>query len=246
MANRDELVARLDAAGLPAAEAGELIADVSDFWLLSDAADVLLGDLAQCFPALGPREVRAAARPVGRRSDQRPLWRLAVAAADRPGLLAATAGTIAAHGLSVVGASVATWADRGLALHGLAIVDADGRVADPGWDALATEVAEVLREERTVTVPFKPSGRVTVVCSPAPIDHSLVSIEAPDRVGLLWAITSWFATHGVNVVAAHLASVEGTAKDVFLVDGSPDPAQLAAGLSGGATRRFGLRRPRAR
>ena len=68
--------------------------------------------------------------------------------------------------------------------------------------------------------------------------HALVTVEAPDRVGLLWAIASWFETGGYNVVAARLSDDgKGRASDTFLVDRAPDVDQLLARLAGGRRRR---------
>ena len=56
-------------------------------------------------------------------------------------------------------------------------------------------------------------------------------VTAPDRIGLLSAVCRWFADHGVSVEAASISTVDGVAKDVFLVSGDCDVAALADHLS---------------
>lgn len=224
MPTRDELLAILGRSAVPASTATALIEDVSDFWLLSAPAALLIDDLARCHPPLAEDEVRVEFR-TGTQPQTR---RLTVVAHDRRGLLAATTGVLAAASLSVLTASVATWPERGLALHGLDVGDPGW--TDARWEQVAAEVAEAVTGRVSPHVKFKAAGDVRVVCAPAAVDHLLVTVEAPDRVGLLWAITSWFADQDASVVAAHLASEGDRAKDVFLIQGTVPPDGLAARL----------------
>ena len=61
--------------------------------------------------------------------------------------------------------------------------------------------------------------------------RSVVRVTAPDRIGLLSAVCRWFADNGVSVEAASISTVDGIAKDVFLVDGDCDVDALARQLS---------------
>jgi hypothetical protein len=65
----------------------------------------------------------------------------------------------------------------------------------------------------------------------------LITVEAPDRVGLLWAVASWFADHRLNIEAAQLEQQGERTVDRFSIDGSPDVNGLASHL-GGTRRRF--------
>jgi len=104
------------------ADAGErLIAGASELWLLSGPAAVLAGDLTQCHPRLEAGEIRVSVRAV----DPEPCRRITVVCNDRPGLLAGTAAVLASHGLSVRSASVTTWPDEDMALHGLTVDGSD-------------------------------------------------------------------------------------------------------------------------
>ncbi len=65
----------------------------------------------------------------------------------------------------------------------------------------------------------------------------LVTVHAPDRVGLLAAIAAWFEDRGANVEACHASHDEdGRAHDVFVVAGAVDADELAAALGGQPTR----------
>jgi hypothetical protein len=61
-------------------------------------------------------------------------------------------------------------------------------------------------------------------------DLRSITVEAPDPIGLLWAIAAWFQDNGVDGTRAF---------DTFLVQGDPDVDGLAACLAGRERRRFG-------
>jgi UTP:GlnB (protein PII) uridylyltransferase len=227
VATAAELTTLLSARGVPSEVAGRLVEGLAGMWLLNEPAETLAADLAHCHPEPSPGEVRASFRP----SDDVRLWRLTVVASDRPGLLAATAGTLASHGLSVRTAGMTTWPDQAMALQGLTISGA------AEWDALAAEIRQVLGGKRPVSVAWKPEGPVKVLASQVLTGQSLITVEAPDRVGLLWAVASWFAYHRLNVEAAQLEEQGERAVDRFLIDGSPDVNGLATHLAG-MRRRF--------
>ncbi|HSS08265.1 MAG TPA: hypothetical protein VLL25_00160, partial [Acidimicrobiales bacterium] len=237
VATAAELTTMVGASGVPAGVADQLVDGLAGIWLLNEPAEVLAADLACCHPALSPGEVRANLRPLDANNDRS--WRLTVVAPDRPGLLAATAGTLARRGLSVKAAGMTTWPERGMALQGVTVKDPERRewkAAD--WDELADEVRHVVYGQRQMSVPWKPEGPVKVVSSPVLTGHSLITVDAPDRVGLLWATSSWFRDQQFNVEAAQLESRDGRALNLFLVVGSPDVNGLAAHLAGARRSRF--------
>jgi predicted amino acid-binding ACT domain protein len=227
VATAAELTTLLSARGVPPETADRLVDGLAGMWLLNEPAEILAGDLVHCHPGPAPEEIRASFRP----GDGDQLWRLTVVAPDRPGLLAGTAGTLASHGLSVKTAGMTTWPDQAMALQGLTISGA----AD--WDALAGEIRQALHGKRPVSVPWKPEGPVRVLSSGVLTGQSLITVEAPDRVGLLWAVASWFGDRGLNVEAAQLDEEGDRAVDRFLIDGSPDVNGLATHLAG-TRRRF--------
>jgi UTP:GlnB (protein PII) uridylyltransferase len=223
----------------------DVVADLVDglpgTFMLDVAAEVLAADLALCHPPLAPSEVRIQLRPA--HDDH--ARRVTVVAHDRPGLLAATAGALAERGLSVVSAGAATWEHRAMALQSVTVVDPERRSwAAADWDLAAEDIKAVTSGQRRPVVAFKPAGPAKVVTSPVLDGNALVTVEAPDRVGLFWAIASWFEAGGYNVLAARLSDDgHGRATDAFLVDRAPDVERLLARLTGGRTRRSLIARP---
>jgi predicted amino acid-binding ACT domain protein len=225
-----QLTSLLAAHDMPSELADELIDGLPDTLLLDEAAEVLAGDLALCYPPLGSSDVRVQLRPVDRDRGRR----VTVVTHDRPGLLAAIAGALAGLDLSVVAAAAATWEHRALALMGVTVVDTGRHPwGQAEWDRVAGEVEAVVRGARIPAVAFRPAAPVKAVASQVLDGNALVTVEAPDRIGLLWAIASWFEAGGYNVLAARLSDDgAGRASDAFLVDRAPDVDRLVAHLAG--------------
>jgi predicted amino acid-binding ACT domain protein len=247
VATAAEITTLLASHDLPPGVVEELVDGLPGTLLLDESAEVLAADLALCHPPLAPTEVRVQVRPAGDSYSRR----VTVVAHDRPGLLAATAGALAERGLSVVSAGAATWEHLGVALQGVTVVDPERRAwGSADWSLALDDVREVSSGSRRPAVAFQPAGPVKVVASPVLDGHALVTVVAPDKVGLLWAIASWFEAGGYNVLAAQLSDDgQGRANDTFLVDRSPDVDRLLARLAG--ERRAGswlarLRRRRSR
>jgi pimeloyl-ACP methyl ester carboxylesterase/predicted amino acid-binding ACT domain protein len=215
-----ELRSLLGRTTIPEPVVSQLLAAASPLWMMSERPSVLAADLALCHPALAG-EVRAVVRPM----DDPATFRLSVVATDRPGFLADTAAVLAAEGLTVLSASVATWTD--VALHSLTVRAPDGAV--PGWDAVGVRLRA--GPGGAPTGRFTPTGRATVTVGGGQPGGSMVTVTAPDAIGLLEAISRWFADHRVSVEAAEIATHDGVATDRFLVTGEFDPADLAAQLS---------------
>lgn len=235
MANERQ-VGTLLAASLPGEVAGALIEGLGGMWMLDEPAEVVAEDLRLCHPDLGDGEVRVSVRP--RQGSSR--WRVTVVAADRPGLLAGTAAVLASHGLSVDAAGASTWVARGLALHGVTVEDPGGHVSGAeAWAAIGDEIAAHLRAGTEPATEWKPGGRVKVVSTPVAGGRSVLRVEAPDRIGLLWVIASWLRDHACNLEAAQLSNQGGSAIDTFVVEGTVDADALVTHLAG---RRRRLRR----
>jgi pimeloyl-ACP methyl ester carboxylesterase/predicted amino acid-binding ACT domain protein len=219
--------------------ASRLLAVASPLWLMSERPAVLAADLALCHPPLAEAEVRAVARPM----DTPSTFRVTVIAADRPGLLADTAAALAAEDLTVVSASVATWTDPDIALHSLTVLSTSA--GDPRWDAVGERLRRLTSGSRPPSR-FVPTGRMTVTAEPAGPGRSVVNVRGPDALGLLEAISRWFAENGVSIEAAEITTHDGTAVDRFLINGAFEPPALASHLSRSAAspwRRFQLPRP---
>jgi predicted amino acid-binding ACT domain protein len=219
----------LAATSLPQALVDDLLAQASPVWLMGEPAEVLAGDLVLCHPPLAPDEVRAAVKP----TDSAGAWRLSVVAHDRPGLLAAVAGALAGAGLSITGASASVWPERGLALQRVtAVRPAREAQVDEDWDLIGEQLRAAVGRHERLAPAFSPASPVTVVAQPQDTGRVLVTIDAPDRVGLLWAVASWFEDHDCNVEAYRAHSEQGRASDTFVVVGEVDCAGLAKAIGG--------------
>jgi pimeloyl-ACP methyl ester carboxylesterase len=226
----DAVLDALAGTHIPTRTARSLVAHAPPLWLMSASAPVLAGDLALCHPRLEPGEVRAVARRVVNTSAVR----LTVVAADRPGLLADTAGTIAAHGLSIAQASAATWPTRRLAMHALTVYRS-AKLGPEGWERLGA--ALIGSDDGTPTV--APAVEVPPVRAEVTSygsdgeDLSLVDLRAPDTVGLLWTVAEWLADHGISIQSVDASTDRHGAHDVFLVDGRFDSTALVEHLARG-------------
>lgn len=212
---------------LPPELVDDLIDGASPLWLLGQAPEQAAGDLALCHPALRPGEVRAMAHPLERGDGHK----VTVVAADRPGLLAGTAGALAGHGLTIVAAAASAWPRLGLAVQRVVARPAEPGT-DIGWEAVGDDLRRMLADRSRPPVPFTPSPPVAVSCTDHDGDRVIVSVRAPDRVGLLWAIASWFEEQGCNIEVANVDAEDGTAVDTFVVEGRMDADALASHLAG--------------
>lgn len=150
-----------------------------------------------------PGEVRVVVTP-GRRPET---WQLDVAARDQAGLLAACTGVLAAAGLDVIQAVVATW-DDGAALE--AFVVASPSSPDVAALQLALEHALV---SPVLTAPV--DGAVVTFDDTAAGLYTACEVRAADRPGLLHALAAAMAVAGADVHAASVRTVGGVARDRF-------------------------------
>jgi predicted amino acid-binding ACT domain protein len=229
MATTAAVRALLAPTSLPDQLVVDLLAEVSAIWLMGEPAEVLAGDLVLCHPPLGPEEVRAVAKPTASPS----VWRMTVAAHDRPGLLAGLAGALADQQLSIVDAAATVLPGPGIALQRVTAVHAEGRLMEQAdWDAVGLRLQAVLGRREAVRATFVPAPPVTVESQPQDLGRVVVTITAPDRVGLLWAVAAWFESHGANVETYRATSHAGVASDTFVVVGGCDCAALAGAIGG--------------
>ena len=205
---------------MPRRLASDLVRKAPPLWLLSDSPSVLAADLALCHPKLRPHEVRAVARPIVD-SDA---VRLAILTTDRKGLLADSAGVLAASGLSILHASAATWTRRNLALHSF-IIDGGQSLTDERWNELGRRL-----QVMAATVPL-PGARTSapehVTSHGGGGDRLLVTITVRDEPGALSNLCRKFSDHGINIESLHARSAGGRAIDTFLVSGIKDSAQVS-------------------
>lgn len=231
MAGVDEVRSLLALTPVPPPLADALLHQAPELWLAGESPDVIAGDVALCHPPLGSSEVRVqvSASPLAG------VMRVSLLARDRPGLLATTTGALAADGLSVVQAAAMTWLDRGWALQRVLVSDSTlsfGHVGER--DLLRARLRATVVRPAATPVAWAPAGPAEVSVAAVAGGLRLVHVAAPDRLGLLAAISAWLDGEGCNIVVARAEPFGDLVVDRFLVDGEPDGQRLAAHLSTGS------------
>lgn len=229
MATENQVRELLSGTSMPGDLIDTLIDRASPLWLLGQSPEQAASDLALCHPALRQGEVRAMAHPLESGEGHK----VVVVAADRPGLMAVTAGALTAQGLTILAAAASCWPALGLAVQRVVAKPAEP-ATEVDWDALGGGLQTALADRSRLPVRFTPSPPVAVSCTDHDGDRVVVSVRAPDRVGLLWAIASWFEDHGCNIEVANIDAEAGTAIDTFVVQGPMDADALATHLAGRA------------
>jgi [protein-PII] uridylyltransferase len=151
--------------------------------------------------------------------------RVAVAAADRRGLLAAVAGCLALHRLEVLAADASTVAGR--ALVEFRVQPRYGAPPDP--IALAADLRRAVRGDVSVTQRLRGRalGRRGEAAAPrvvwlreAATDAVVLELRAADAAGLLYRVTSALDEAGAQVRAARISTLGADVVDAFYLVGS--------------------------
>jgi [protein-PII] uridylyltransferase len=162
--------------------------------------------------------------------DPHATTRVAVAAADRPGLFADLASALSAAGADVVSARVATATD-GTALDVFEVQDGAGAPygqAEPRrLTRLVAALERAARGEGVVSaVPARPiSARraafevlpVVAIDAEAADQATVIEVSAADRPGLLADLARTLSDGGLSIRSAHIASFGARAVDAFYV-----------------------------
>jgi Kef-type K+ transport system membrane component KefB/glycine cleavage system regulatory protein len=156
-------------------------------------------------PLPAKRSVRVTVQPL---DEHR--CRVDVVARDRDRLLTSMAQGIAANGLDVISATVATWGDGGV-LDSFVVDDAGKR---PSPEDIRESIEMELKQKQAPTAVVE--GRVLVDQGISPW-HTICRFEAVDRRGLLADITAFFAQQRFTVHAATLRTHDGLAVDEFIL-----------------------------
>lgn len=198
------------------------------------ATDDLLRHLGLMHELAGP-ELRYDVR----RSDD--AYDLALARADRPGLIAVVAGVLALHNLSVLEARFFTRSD-GVALQAYQLVDALPPAEQPDrWSRVARDLERALSgelrlEERLAekTRAYRRSehraGVGVFVDAAAQGEFTVLEVHASDRVGLLYTIARTLHAQGVDIHFAKIDTQGRQVVDVFYL------RDVAGGMLRDATR----------
>ncbi len=175
-------------------------------------------------PDVGSTDVRATSRP-GMRANA---YELLVVAADQPGLLSWIAGAVALAGLSILSAQAFT-TDDGVAAD---VFEVEGVFEDEIDDARWREFRGVLRkavegrlslehlvaQKRSRYPRTRSNAPITVVVDNEVSDYStVIEVGAPDRIGLLYDITSALADLTLDVHLAKVATYTDRVIDSFYV-----------------------------
>ena len=141
--------------------------------------------------------------------------RVTVATSDRPGILAAVSGALAANGVNIIGGSAHT-RDDGVALDVMFVSAPEPHLDDAWWSDVCGEIGRALSgefqfDERLAAIREQMPARESSIPTTVYVDTDLsgtftrIEVNTIDRVGLLYAITR--ALQGMSL-DIHLAMVE--------------------------------------
>ncbi|HWW55147.1 MAG TPA: hypothetical protein VNY84_15325, partial [Acidimicrobiales bacterium] len=132
--------------------------------------------------------------------------------------------------------SASAWPGRRLAILRLAVSAPGEQPMGAGdWDRVGEGLRSALCDAGARVVPqqrFQPAPPVRVTTTPGETGRVVLRLQAPDRIGLLWAVASWLNERGANIEVARVETRARVADDIFVIDGVVDAAELATYLSG--------------
>jgi [protein-PII] uridylyltransferase len=153
-------------------------------------------------------------------------WTVTVVAPDRHGLLAAAAGVLALHRLSVRSATLRT--EDGMAVDTWSVVPEYGD--EPVLTTLRTDLRAALdgtldvvrllaRREASRRTPVRPAvaGPQVEIVSEASASATVLEVRAPDRPALLHKLARALSLAGLDVRSARVATVGSEVVDAFYV-----------------------------
>jgi UTP:GlnB (protein PII) uridylyltransferase len=197
-----------------------------------------------------PTEMTEHAAIVSRRGEKlihAELWQsakgplLCVVAEDRPGLLALVTDALLAQGMAIQSARAfcrVVSKDKSeavdfLELHALggaagaagAAALLEGEGLPTFVDSLTSLVTDDLARSKSGAAPSSPpTARVYFERAPLAEGSYLLVVDAPDRDGLLYAVSNALHANGMRIVACEIRTVGGRALDRFEVESaSPRP-----------------------
>ena len=208
-------------------------------YLLSIPVEQMARHLPLLRAPLGALEVRTLAGPGTRPAT----YGLTVIASDRPGLLSLIAGALSLAGLSILTAQVFTTED-GVAVDVFEVEGAfEEEIGEERWRQFRTRFRRAVEGRLSLEYRVEqkrrhyPTPRAEIpvgvtVHNDASDFFTVVEVEAPDRIGLLFDITRTLAELHLDVHLAKVATYGHRVVDAFYVrDGLgrkvEDPAQIA-------------------
>jgi [protein-PII] uridylyltransferase len=156
---------------------------------------------------------------------------LVVVTRDQPGLFALIAGTLAARGVNIISAQIATRAD-GVAIDTFQVNDPTGEAvtSTAQWTRTLDTLRLVLTGEESVeSLLERRRQRTGRPAAPEPLPpkvavdnrlsdtHTVIEVKCPDRPGLLYLITRTLSGLGLDIASARIATDIDQAFDTFYV-----------------------------
>jgi [protein-PII] uridylyltransferase len=223
-------------------EAAEVLPRVPDELVLSYELEELLHhlDVALELERSADSLLRLRARPLGPSTTE-----LTICCADSPGRLALITGVLLAHGVEVLGAQVYTLGDDGGSRGPATVLDvftvAGSEEARPqAWQRVSADLERALEGTFSVadlvarhTRPSALGRRVTPhVQTLVSIDNgassrfTVIDVQAPDRLGVLYAITRTLSELGLTIHLSRVATEAGRVIDNFYVSDGVSGAKV--------------------
>ncbi|HJQ84042.1 MAG TPA: [protein-PII] uridylyltransferase [Candidatus Binatia bacterium] len=234
----------------PAAERAEMerfLASMPDGYVTSTPEEMLSGhgELQRRLLAAEAGGERPAVATLLSQFPERDLSEFAICTRDRPGLFAMLSGVLAAHGLNILAARIAT-SDDGLALDAFRVSGEESESGgDPErWERVERTLRRVLAGEVDVEELVRRSRRPSIlarrrraVATEVEIDnqvsreYTVLDVYTRDRVGLLFTITNCLYHLWVEIHLAKITTMVEQVLDVFYVTDNEgrkieDPARL--------------------
>ena len=160
------------------------------------------------------------------------LSHITVCTKDRPGLFAEIVGSFASQQVSVLEAAAFTRSD-GVAIDSFHVIDGrtDGPLTSTKWAVVKENLRKALRGERDVARLIRRAERSPLAAQKTMSSlrrgvffdngvsstHTVIDIEAPDRIGLLYDIASTLFELGLDISVARIATDGRQARDAFYV-----------------------------
>ncbi|TMA46763.1 MAG: [protein-PII] uridylyltransferase [Deltaproteobacteria bacterium] len=153
----------------------------------------------------------------------------AVCIRDRPGLFAMLSGVLAAHGLNILAARIATSRDA-VALDAFRISHEGARVEEERWERVERTLRGVLAGEVDVEELVRRSERPSILArrrrrimtrveidNRVSRDYTVLDVYTGDRVGLLFSITNCLYHLWLEIHLAKITTMVEQVLDVFYV-----------------------------
>lgn len=202
-----------------------------DVYFLSTPEEMIAGhcELARRFAdreAAGDRPALATqVTPFGERGYSE----FAVCTRDRPGLFAMISGVLAAHGLNILAARIAT-SREAVALDAFRISNHDSEPDPERWERVERTLARVLSGEIDVEDLVRQSRRPSILTRRRRVvptrveidnqvsrDRTVLDVFTGDRVGLLFTITNCLYHLWLEIHLAKITTMVDQVLDVFYV-----------------------------